>query len=736
MKKTFIFLFALLGLNYVTIGQVFNVISSGSQSLNINVSVPSDIQFKERLFKDGNNYSIFNIKGAGQIDEPGKPNLPVFGKWILVPNGTKVNITVDKGNPVIYNDIDLAPIQYPKPDIAGEQEQPFVKDEVIYSTNKDYPGVYSEIEPVATKRGQSITILWVYPYQYNPVTKTLTAYPDLNIIVSFTGVIQPIPSNLINDDLIESLKGMAINAEAVLDAENMAKSTMPENKSSKVDGCEMLIITHSGFLLAANRLAAWKRRRGIKTKVVTTTTTGFLATQIETYINNAYNTWLPAPSYVLFIGDANGVPTIYRYLHPLGGSQGHIAADIWYADVDESAGSTPVADMSYGRIPVATLAQADTVVNRIIRYEKTPPTNSSFYTHTTNAGAFQDLNYNDYADRRFAKTSEDVRNYLGSHGYIAQRIYTTIAGTPSSVNPTYWNNGDFVFENDGGGGLELPSYLQKPTFPWDGSTSDISTAINAGRFFIMHRDHGSRSGWSHPGFFEANVDALSNGEKRPIVFSINCETGWFDNETDDAICNTGYTDECFIEHWINHSTGGSCGLIAPTRVSYSGNNDRLIWGWMDAVWSGFLNGYDGTSPINSPEYRMGDVLTYGLSYMMTHYTYGGDTRRTSLEEYNYFGDPTMEIWTAVPNSLTNAYNTTPVTLGTTSVTVKVEPAVSGMLVTVCTENSDDIFGTAYTNSSGYAYVTLNHAISVEPVVYVTITKHNYRPFEFMAGRNT
>ena len=177
-------------------------------------------------------------------------------------------------------------------------------------------------------------------------------------------------------------------------------------------------------------------------------------------------------------------------------------------------------------------------------------------------------------------------------------------------------------------------YLQKPTFPWDGDDTDVTNAVNSGRFLLTHRDHGFREGWGEPSYNNANVDALNNGEKRPIVWSVNCQTGWFDNETDDAECNTDLNDECFVEHWLRHSTGGSCGLIGATRISYSGINDRLVWGWMDSIWPGFLTWCNAIYPDNNPIYKMGDVINYGKAYMMTKYAYN-EYVRTALEELHW-----------------------------------------------------------------------------------------------------
>ena len=713
------------------------VTSSSAQELGINFTIP-EVQFVEARYQDGNLYSKMLVPQASRV-KVGKPDVPAFARWILIPNGTQVDISIYKGEPIVYENIELPPVQPSPSDQKDAPMPPFTKDENVYSKNADFPGIYAEAEPAKNKRGQSLTILWMYPYQYNPVKKTLTVYPDLEISVNFFGSIKPIPSNLKNENLELYLRSVAINADAVLKAEEDAEDMNPEDQA-RTTGCELLIISDPSFTDAANTLAAWKIRKGILTKVVTTTTTGGTNNQIDNYINNAYDNWSPAPSYFLFIGDAEDIPVWY---------DGNLGTDFFYADYDNP--SDYVADFGYGRLSVDTDDEADSLVARIIRYERSPTTNSDYYDDILSAACFQDGEYwgdpiqyeepDSVANRRFCKTSEDVRNYLhneqgfpwSQREYIA---YNRVSGAyPGEIFPRYWNDYSqqywFIFENDTPGG-SIPPSLRKPTFPWDGNTADISAAFNNGVHFALFRAHGSRAGWGDPDFGSWNVDALTNGEKRPIIWSMTCQSGWFDNETDDINYGTGWNDECFAEHWIRHGTGGSCGIIAATRNSYSGHNDRFIWGMMDAIWPSFLtwanDPYGGANPI----YRMGDVINYGKDYMAMKYGYDG-TSETTIELFHWFGDPTMEIWTSEPGEITSAEVTSNIDVGTSTITVQVYPSIAGFNVSVCTENADSLFGTAQTNASGSATVYLNHSVSQKDDIYVTITKHNYKPYEFVAG---
>jgi len=744
MKRIVLLIVLFLLFSFTSLFGYTNVNSSTATNLDISVDIP-EVKLIEREYRDGNTYSSIIIPHAGKL-MTGKPDLPGLANWILIPNGTNVSISTYPGSPLVFENVDIAPLQPEPYDNLDSSLPPFEKDKAVYSRNADYPGTFAEVEPTKRKRGQECTILWIYPYQYNPVERTLYVYPDLDVSISFNGVIKPIPANLVNERQIKSLMSFAINVEEVLQAE-LSIPQIKFDRLERTDGCELLIITDPSFNSAANTLADWKTKRGILTKVRSTSTTGTTASSIENYIDNAYDTWTPAPSYLLFIGDTEYIPTWHTTPHPSGGAQGHTGSDFEYADYDDPCDF--VADFGYGRLSVDTADEVDSLVARIIRYERSPTTNSSYYTDILNVCTFQDGATLDpppddepdqIENRRFCKTSEDIRNYLhDEQGYPwSQREYSTHNPVNADeISPRWWNNitqpSTFIFENDlpPFGGVEIPASLQRPTFPWDGDSSGISTEINSGVFFSYYRAHGARNGWSGPTFSNWNVDnMLFNGEDRPVIWSITCQSGWFDNETDDAACGTLVADECFAEHWIRHNTGGSCGILAASRISMSGPNDRLSWGMMDAIWPSFLtwalDPWGGSTPI----YRMGDVLNYGMVYMNSKYS--GMERDLHNRLYHWFGDPTMEMWTSQPNQLTRAYATTDLEIGTISMTVAVEPSIEDMLVCAYTDNSDEIFATATTNGAGYAYLTFD-PLTVEPIVQVTVTKHNYLPYEFEAG---
>lgn len=105
-------------------------------------------------------------------------------------------------------------------------------------------------------------------------------------------------------------------------------------------------------------------------------------------------------------------------------------------------------------------------------------------------------------------------------------------------------------------GEPIPAELLRSNgFQWNGSAANITAQINEGVFLVTHRDHGSfGGGWAEPAFSCANARDLANGNRTPVVFSINCETAWFDNETDNYSTTTNNDQTMFAENWMRNIT--------------------------------------------------------------------------------------------------------------------------------------------------------------------------------------
>ena len=646
-------------------------------------------------------FTLLQIQGSGFIGELGKPQLPVVTYLYAIPT-MEFSVEIVETTVAEIRDIGrIFPAQYPQMDHASSDNQEFVFDSSFYALDILYPEEIYQIVQKGNIRDVPFVQIEFYPVQYNPSLGRVTIYETITIKLSWE---EHVPLETEHDfeqaPFYRFYQSVFSNWDDFLQVAQFIPSTTTANG----EGCEYLIITHPEFESKAQDLQTWKHSRGIITQLVDTSETGTTAEDIRQYIQEAYDTWDPRPSYILLVGDAEDIPTNYLYTHPYHHSL--TASDMWYVTVD---GGDYYPDIYIGRIPADTTTDAERIIDKIMGYEITPPELSSFYSHAAAAAYFQDENPRDgYEDRRFVRTSEEIRDYLLTLGFDVDRIYTT----PSQVYPTHYNDGWY------GNGEPLPPELLKPDFPWDGDAADIINAINQGSIIVNHRDHGSEHYWGDPYFDESHINSLTNGDLLPIVFSINCQTGWFDGS------------ECFCEVFIEKNNGGAVGIVGATRVSYSGYNDYLCRGFYDAIWPDF----DTNVGSDIPMYTMGEVLNYGKTYMANTWGDPWDYERVTFEMFHWFGDPSMEIWTDVPEGFIVDH---PAEIeGSSMVTVTVydegENPVEGALV--CISNTEGLYGRGITDENGVATFPINYGVvGRNPIVaedaVLVVTAHNFLPYE-------
>jgi len=637
---------------------------------------------------DSNLYSVIIDPGSGD-PAVGLPDVPVFGNWILVPNGTTITTNVIPGDPIVYENIDLVAVQPPGMDIEGAPIIEYQSNDAIYGMDADYPGDFVSLTDVQTIRGQQCAIVWLNPYQYNPRSKTLRVYPELQATLIFNGSPEPVPQRLNSDSFNKMMDGLALNADPVRDAQGG-----PKGKPSLGGyGWDYLIFTHPKFAAPANKFAKWKKKLGFK-PLVTQIPKGWKASDIQAAIAKASSTWEVTPSYVLLFGDAEYIPTHYKTYHPaqfLGNyKEGYTGTDLYYVTLNTN---TYVPDIHIGRLSVDSEYEADDRVDGIINYEKGPYASTSFYSTATVCAYFEDpsiyyiYNPNTYktsptnivpngtAKKRFAQTAEDVAVFLSDPQHKINKTIKRMYKTDANVTPTHWNDGkqkhvkQKVFSGPAGDpGDPIPPYLERPGFGWNSDASDITDAVQEGTFFLLQRDHGNRQRWSHPYYNWSNAFLVNNPSNQPVILSISCRTGWFDNETDFPYfphlkTYTEPHEESLAEYWERpaYSPYGDCGavgIVAASRISFSYFNDHFVGGMMDAIWPHYLPKYSptavglGVGSLNAnPILEMGAVLDYGKYYMFKTCQDTNNHKRTQFEVYHWFGDPSMEIRVEEPRWL-------------------------------------------------------------------------------------
>lgn len=655
-------------------------------------------------------YQFLHVKDFGKMGEVGKPALPARNENVIIPT-SQFEIFIQNANYTEYEGYKVHPALQDATDLAGDPEPVFEIDSVLYSTDEFYPKSIVECVNIGYIRGVQVATIQIRPIQFNPVTGKIRVYENIDYKIAFKGE-QTNFEELNRKNSTNFLRTQSktyINSN-ILPDKNEALSTRQNSNFYNI-----IIVTVDSLKQAADTLAHWKRQMGYSVEILSRPS--WTTTMIKDSVAYRYNSWPVHPDYLILLGDAPMVPSTTVVV-----STKYFYTDLYYVTMDGSADY--YADMATGRISVINANQAMQVVQKIVNYERNPVNSSDFYSKTANCSYFQDgtsytNTFDGYDDRRFLHTSEEARSYLMTKGYNVDRIYDAFANR----NPSFYNNG---YYSDG---QPIPSDLLKSNgFTWTGNASNINSVINEGRFLVLHRDHGYTDGygWEHPYYlnYEANslvsdgnhINQLSNGDKLPVVLSINCSTGQFSRP------------ECFAENFLRKQNGGAVGVIADSYTSYSGYNDAVAIGIYDAIWSNpglipdFGSGGFVTPNVNSHSdiFAMGDVMNQAMLRMTQTWAATASTKR-QMELFHYFGDPSMKIWTANP----------------TTISLNVPEIIERFADRIEISNSNCTDGVATLMMFGevigsVVLVNGNGVIEFDcdttGEAILTITKHNFRPF--------
>lgn len=321
-------------------------------------------------------------------------------------------------------------------------------------------------------------------------------------------------------------------------------------------------------------------------------------------------------------------------------------------------------ELSIGRIPCTNTTQCQTIVAKTLANDRTP-----YMTDTT-----------------------------------WYRKGTTIVREDGSVHPDtiYWNNVRYIHSFWRNQFTKIDSLSSQR----GDDRNDVVNAINNGRIYVVYRGEATVN-WYTP--FQVNVSQTSNGFKLPIIVSGTCGTMSLSFQT-------GYLGDNFLNTGTASNPRGAVGFFGSS-VATSGPG--LAW-QRGTVTMAFFTALYGNNC-----YKLGDASKRAKFILDSiRPPYYSDIR---YKEWNLFGDPELNLWTAVPKQLTVQHDTLIIT-HPQYFTVNVQRAgtpLSGALV--CLMMDTLIYECSYTNNSGQATFLINP--SSTGTMSVTVTAQNCIPYE-------
>ena len=583
---------------------------------------------------------VVTMPKAVSTAEAGEPNVPMTGIPVMIGDQARMDIRVVNAKYQDFEGIEVAPSKGDFPRSIDPATVPYTYGE-CYNQDAFFPasnvGLY---DPYIIRdfRGQNMV---VYPFAYNPVTKTLRVYYDMTVEMykvdnNGENVMTSRRSNTVkmSSDFKSMYQRHFINYEASM------------NRYTPVDEeGDLLIICYDSFLSSMTDFVNWKKTRGINTTIVGTSTAGSTYSAIKNYIQSQYNANNNL-THVLLVGDVAQIPG-YSYTAGSGYSSYSGKGDNLYGQI---VGNDIYNDLFIGRFSASSAAQVTTQVNRTITYERDLTTSASWCQNGLGISTTEsDGGHNNEDDYEHV---ENLRTDLLNYGYsTVYQDYKSVSGYPSST------------------------------------TTTISNHINSGVGIINYCNHGEETGWQSHYYMNSNVNALTNNNKLPFIFSVACLVGKYDHST-----------ECFAETWM-HATNGN----NPTGA-IGGAFSYISQPWIPPMWA-----QDEFVDIlcelksNNIKHTLGGTMVNGMMAIFDHYSTSDNSAKGTYQAWIVYGDPSLMLRTKTPSAMTVTHAGT-IQTNATTYTVNVSNG-NGSVATI-TDASHNILGKA-TVSGGTATITLN-----------------------------
>ncbi|MEW6685894.1 MAG: C25 family cysteine peptidase, partial [Candidatus Edwardsbacteria bacterium] len=661
-----------------------------------------------KITVEGVEYDQVNLPRLLSTVTPGEPQLPMELVYLVIPKDKKV----DGINMVsaISEPLDGSFYVYPsQPGIPiGSEIPPFTPpNPEIYNSSEPYPGRLVEITGDGYLGGYHIVSLLVYPVQYLPAERKLVLYTSIDFVLQtslgvdgsvlrqritekgaklYEEMVRKLVANP-EDIQVQSSKfkvqGSKMSERGIV-AEPIKITALPSEQSSPV---ECAIITSEALKSEFERLADWKTKKGVPTVVKTVEwiyqnysgCDG--AEKVRNFIKDAYSYW--GTLWVELAGDTQIVP--YREAYTLMQMGNFLPSDLYFSDLDRNWNANGNAifgevadlvdmypDVFVARASVDNLSEAQTLVNKVIDYETTPPID--YQTRMLFIGA--DLDGGTHSGQ--AKDSIDWW-YVPLRFDPITKLYATNLPPAPALNRT-----------------------------------NVISALNSGYGIVNHSDHSGKyalgtGSITNGGYiYRDDVEGLTNGGRQSIFYSIGCSPGAFDYD-------------CIAEHLVTNPAGGAVAFIGNSRYGwyYPGSPSR---GPSDLYDQQFFRAL-----LESNFYQLG--LAHGDAKMVLIGACCYDNaERWCQFDLNAFGDPEMPIWTDIPKTFYYVDYPTNITIGPTSFKVTVyDEGLPKEGALVCLQKGTEAYAYGLTDANGQ--ITFDYTPETTGEVNITVTAQNYLPYQ-------
>ncbi len=384
-------------------------------------------------------------------------------------------INVQKTEFQEFDNIEIAPSKGNFSREIDPESVPYRYGEV-YSNNAFYPASQAHLgEPYILRdlRGQNIM---VYPFAYNPVTKTLRVYTHLVLTLGKTS------EKGDNPKLSRKTYQVKISPETdAMYSQRFVNYKATGAKYSFIpDEGELLVICPDQYLNAMQPFVDWKNQSGRPTAMVSLSDIGGNnADQIKSYIQSRYNNPEENLTFVLLVGDYNDLTP-----YPMNGGR----SDIWFGQLE---GNDYYPEVFVGRFSVQSVSDVQHQVDKVIYYERDITANADWLAKGMGIGSTEGAGSGHNGGESDYQHIDYIRDTLLHYTYteVSQHYHGVGVGTNATM---------------------------------------LSQNFNEGVGICNYCNHGSVTSWYVGSFSNSNVNGLTNDYKWPFIWSTACLNGKFD----------------------------------------------------------------------------------------------------------------------------------------------------------------------------------------------------------------
>ena len=448
------------------------LISNSPEEITVSFSLEGF--FKEMAHTpNGIQYSIKVPKTASLLEE-GAPDLPLFAIPLLIDDLANMEIQVKDAQYQDFEGIEIAPSKGNFSREIDPESVPYRYGET-YTKDQFFPDFQAQLDkPYILRdfRGQNIL---VYPFAYNPITKTLRAYTQMTLTMVKKN------DNGINQKTARKPNTLKMTPE--VKAMYDKRFVNFEGNTSKYpfipDEGEMLVICPPAYLAAMQPFVDWKNESGRPTTLVNLSDIGGNnSDQIKSFILSHYNDPEENLCYVLLVGD-------YDDLSPKSMNGG--GSDIWFGQLE---GNDYYPEVFVGRFSVESITDVQNHVAKVLYYERDINADVTWLDKGIGIGSTEGAGSGHNGGESDYQHIDYIRDTLLHYTYdaVSQHYQGVGVGTNAAM---------------------------------------LSTDFNNGAGICNYCNHGTQTGWYVGSFNSSHVNALVNDYKWPFIWSTACYNGQF-----------------------------------------------------------------------------------------------------------------------------------------------------------------------------------------------------------------